>query len=123
MTTPDIDALAEALFRAFEANDAAAIEALCEPDAHLSQNGNAPRPIAELLPGFAKLSERIGHHKYVDVSRNIFDGGFVEEHRAVSTMPNGAPMSMWACVVGLVSPAGKLVELREYVDTGQRPAS
>ena len=113
----------ERLFRAFEDNDAATIESLCEPGARLSQNGNEPRLIADLLPGFAKLAERIGHHRYTEVRRAVFDDGFVEEHRAVSTMPNGAPMAVWACVVGRVGDSGKLVELREYLDTAQRPGS
>jgi SnoaL-like domain len=123
MSPSDIDTLAERLFRALEDNDAATIESLCEPEARFSQNRNDPRMIAELLPGFAKLSERIGHHKYTEVRREVFDGGFVEEHRAVSTMPNGAPMAIWACVVGRVGASGKLVELHEYVDNAQRPGS
>ena len=117
MSPSEIDTIAETLFRAFEANDAATIGALCAPDATFSQNGNGPTAVATLLPAFAKLSERIGHHKYVDVSREIFATGFVEEHRAVSTLPDGSPMSKWACVVGRVDAAGKLAELHEYVDT------
>ncbi len=123
MSTHDVDLLAERLFRAFEDNDAATIESLCEPDARFRQNGQEPRLIVDLLPGFAKLSERIGHHKYTEVRREIFDGGFVEEHRAVSTMPDGAPMAVWACVVGRVGESGKLVDLHEYLDTAQRPSS
>ena len=118
--TDAIDTLAERLFRAFEANDADTIATLCEPDAQFSQNGNSPTAIADLLPSFASLSERIGHHTYTDVRRAVFDGGFVEEHRAVSTLPNGSPMSIWACVVGRVGPSGKLAELHEYLDTAQR---
>jgi hypothetical protein len=117
MSPSEIDRLAESLFRAFEDNDADTIASLCEPEARFSQNGNSPTPITDLLPGFARLSERIGHHKYIDVSREVFASGFVEEHRAVSTLPDGSPMDKWACVVGRVGPSGKLVELHEYVDT------
>jgi hypothetical protein len=120
MSPSEIDALAEALFRAFEANDPDTIGALCAPGATFSQNGNGPTLMVDLLPGFAKLSERIGHHKYVDVRRELFAAGFVEEHRAVSTLPDGSPMSKWACVVGRVDPSGQLLELHEYLDTAQR---
>jgi len=44
----------------------------------------------------------------------------IEEHRAVSTLPDGKPMDILACVVGRVGPSGKLVELHEYLDTAQR---
>ena len=123
MINDDIDVLAERLFRAFEDNDAATIESLCDPEARISQNGNEAKLIVDLLPGFAKLSERIGHHKYTEVRREVFDGGFVEEHRAVSTLPDGKPMDILACVVGRVGASGKLIELHEYLDTAQRPRS
>ena len=120
MSADDISNLAETLFRAFERNDAEAIAACCEPDARFFQNGRGGRTITELLPGFATLSERIGHHKYSEVRRELFDGGFVEEHRVTSTLPDGSPMDAVVCVVGRVGPSGKLVELNEYMDPGPR---
>ena len=119
-TSTQIDAVAERLFRAFEANDADTVAALCDPDATFRQNAGPVVKMADIIPGFAKLHERIGHHRYVDVQRAIFDDGFVEEHRAVSTLPDGTPMDILACVVGRVGPSGKLVELHEYLDTAQR---
>jgi len=115
-----IDDVAERLFRAFEANDADTIATLCEPDAEFRQNAGPVVKMADIIPGFAKLHERIGHHRYVDVRRDVFADGFVEEHRAVSTLPDGSPMDILACVVGRVAPSGKLVELHEYLDTAQR---
>ena len=38
----------------------------------------------------------------------------------MSTLPDGSPMDILACVVGRVGPSGKLVELHEYLDTAQR---
>ncbi len=120
MTPTEIDALAEQLFRAFEANDADAVAALCDPDAQFRQNAGPVVRMADIIPGFAKLHERIGYHKYVDVQRATFVDGFVEEHRAVSTLPDGKPMDILACVVGRVGSSGKLIELHEYLDTAQR---
>ena len=120
ITSSQIDDLAERLFRAFEANDADVIASLCEPDAQFRQNAGPVATMAEVIPGLAKLHERIGHHRYVDVQREVFADGFVEEHRAVSTLPDGTPMDILACVVGRVGPSGKLVELHEYLDTAQR---
>jgi hypothetical protein len=115
-----IDDVAERLFRAFEANDADTVAALCDPEATFRQNAGPVVKMAVIIPGFAQLHERIGYHKYVDVQRAIFPDGFVEEHRAVSTLPDGSPMDILACVVGRVGPSGKLVELHEYLDTAQR---
>jgi ketosteroid isomerase-like protein len=116
MTSDEISALAERLFQAFEDNDTDTIAACCEPDARFTQNGKGAGVLRDILPGFATLSERIGHHKYSEVRRETFDGGFVEEHRATSTLPDGSPMDVVACVVGRIGPSGKLVELSEYVD-------
>jgi len=120
MTSDEISALAERLFRAFEDNDTDTIAACCDPDARFFQNGNGPSILRDILPGFATLSERIGHHKYSEVRRETFDGGFVEEHRVTSTMPDGTPMDAMVCVVGRLSPAGKLAQLDEYVDHSGR---
>ena len=120
ITPSQIDDVAERLFRAFEANDADTIAAVCEPDAQFRQNAGPVAKMVDIVPGLARLHERIGYHKYVDVQRAIFPDGFVEEHRAVSTLPDGSPMDILACVVGRVGPSGKLVELHEYLDTAQR---
>jgi hypothetical protein len=120
MTPSEIDDVAERLFRAFEANDADTVAELCDPDAQFRQNAGPVVRMFDIIPGFAKLHERIGYHKYVDVQRAVFADGFVEEHRAVSTLPDGSPMDILACVVGRVGPSGKLVELHEYLDTAQR---
>jgi hypothetical protein len=118
----EISDLAERLFRAFERNDTDAILGCCEPDARFSQNGRGGATVADLLPSFATMSERIGHHRYSEVRREVFDGGFVEEHRVTSTLPDGSPMDAVVCVVGRIGPTGKLVELNEYADLGRRPA-
>jgi ketosteroid isomerase-like protein len=123
VSADDISNLAETLFRAFERNDTDAILECCEPDARFFQNGRGGSTITDLLPGFATLSERIGHHKYSEVRRETFAGGFVEEHRVTSTLPDGSPMDAMVCVVGRIGPSGKLVELNEYMDPGPRARS
>ncbi|MFV0309434.1 MAG: nuclear transport factor 2 family protein [Desertimonas sp.] len=116
-----IDGLAERLFRAFEANDAATIGDCCDPAAVFSKNGVSSGPLAELLPKLGRLRERFGDHRYVDVRRSIFDGGFVEEHRVMSTLPSGEPLDVVACVVGRVNGAGRVIELAEYVGPAGNP--
>jgi ketosteroid isomerase-like protein len=111
-----INRLADALFGAFERNDVAAIGACCEEDAVFWKNGHRSGLARDLLPSFATLHERIGHHRYTEVRRELFATGFVEEHRVATVLPSGDPFSIVACVVGRVGRTGLISELAEYVD-------
>jgi len=118
---PAHDELAERLFRAFEANDVATIAACFEPDGVLAQNANPPGPITDALPALAKLHERIGWHKYVNVKRATFSDGFVEEHGVESVLPDGTPLTIPAvCVVARVGPSGLVADFHEYTDMSNR---
>lgn len=120
----DLDQLADTLFAAFERNDPEAIQRCCSPDARFSQNGSSPTPISQLLPGFARLRERIGQHRYGAVRRGLFADGFVEEHDVTSVLPDGTPISLRACVVARVDASGLITELNEYLDpAAMRPRS
>jgi ketosteroid isomerase-like protein len=112
-----IEDLAERLFAAFEANDSVTLESCCHPAARFWKNGVESGTLPELLPTWATLSTRIGHHRYTEVRRSIFDGGFVEEHRVLSTMPDGTALDVVACVVATVDSHGQITELREYVNS------
>ena len=112
----DLDALADALFAAFEANDPAAIEGCCAPGAQFSQNGSRPVEVAALLPTFATMRDRIGQHRYTEVRRGLFDDGFVEEHTVETVLPDGTPAKLRACVVVRVDGSGRVTELAEYLD-------
>jgi ketosteroid isomerase-like protein len=108
--------LADALFAAFEANDAATIERLCAPDARFSQNGSRPVAVSALLPTFASMRDRIGQHRYSEVRRGVFADGLVEEHTVETVLPDGTPVRLRACVVVRVDGSGRVVELSEYLD-------
>ena len=117
MTDSAMHDLADRLFRALEANDTDAVAACCSPDAEFFKNGTRSGSLADMLPGFASLRSRVGDHRYTDVRREVFAGGFVEEHRVISTLPDGSPLDVVACVIGRTDDAGRIVELTEYVDT------
>jgi ketosteroid isomerase-like protein len=112
----DLDALADALFGAFEANDPDAIAACCAPDARFSQNGSRPVALSTLLPSFATTRDRIGDHRYTEVRRGLFGDGLVEEHTVETVLPDGRPVRLRACVVLRVDDAGLVTELHEYLD-------
>lgn len=117
MTDPAMHDLADRLFRALEANDADTIAACCSPDAEFFKNGARSGSLADMLPAFATLRSRVGDHRYTDVRREVFAGGFVEEHRVVSTLPDGSPLDVVACVIGRTDDSGRIAVLAEYVDT------
>jgi hypothetical protein len=98
-------------------NDADVISACCTAGATFWKNGTRSGTVDDMLPGFANLRARVGDHRYTEVRRSVFADGFVEEHRVVSTLPDGTPLDVVACVVGSLSPDGLICELREYVDT------
>jgi ketosteroid isomerase-like protein len=120
MSNQQTHALAERLFQAFMDNDPDTIRSCCAPDATFWKNGTRSGTVDEMLPGFANLRARVGNHRYTEVRRSAFTDGFVEEHRVVSTLPDGSPLDVVACVVGSVGPDGLITELREYVDTTPR---
>jgi hypothetical protein len=113
--------LADDLFHAFEDNDPAGVAACCDEEAVFSRNGRRSGVMRDLLSNVGTLHERIGRHRYVEVRRELFPGGFVEEHRVVTVLPSGIPYTVAACVIGRIGPSGKLCELAEYLDpaTGQ----
>ena len=108
--------LAEALFAAFESGDADAAKALCAPALRGSQNGG-PSFGLEAVIGFAlKVKSIAPDFGYKDAVRSDTATGFVEEHRICATLPDGTAFDMMICVVGEVK-GGKVVALREYLDT------
>ena len=122
LSPDELNGLADRLFRAFEANDASTVRACCEDDAVFSRNGERSGLARDLMASFETLHERIGRHRYTDVRRELFAGGFVEEHRVETVLPSGEPFTIVACVIGRVGRSGRIVELAEYADpaTGRR---
>jgi hypothetical protein len=110
-----VNRLADNLFRAFEANDPDAVRACCDDDAVFSRNGEQAGLARDLLHSFGTLHERIGHHRYTDVRRELFANGFVEEHRVETILPSGEPFAVVACVIGRIGTSGRISELSEYV--------
>jgi hypothetical protein len=115
-----VNQLADNLFRAFENNDPDAVSACCDGDAVFSRNGERSGLARDLLHSFGTLHERIGHHHYTDVRRELFVNGFVEEHRVETILPSGDPSTVVACVIGRIGASGRISELSEYVGPATR---
>jgi hypothetical protein len=59
---------------------------------------------------------RVSQIRYLDIRVNPFDGGFVQQHRVLGDLPNGATLDIAACFVVKVKD-GKIAHREEYIDS------
>lgn len=109
--------LAAALFGAFEAGDSEAARRLCAPDLVAIQNSARRMTLDELLGFTRAVLAAVSSFRYVDAVRTETESGFVEEHGVEIVLLDGKTIRFAACVVGEIVD-GRIVELRETVDTG-----
>ena len=112
----DNEEIAEALFAALAANDAAAVRGLCAPDLQVVQNGAAPVSLEKLLKFNAAVHKVVAGFGYSDAVRSATATGFVEEHAACGTLAGGAALRLPVCVVADVK-GGQVTSVREYFDS------
>jgi len=83
----------------------------------MSQNGSKDRPLVaaleRMLAAFEGKVPRIHYEEAVVVDT---ENGFVEEHYACTTLPDGTAFRMPVVVVGVVQD-GKIVSMHEYFDS------
>ncbi|MDX1649681.1 MAG: nuclear transport factor 2 family protein [Myxococcota bacterium] len=95
-----VDALASRFFAAIERGDAAALEALYAPGMVVWHNTTrAAQSREDNLALLARLHRRLGGWRYASVRREVFDGGFVQQHVLHATLPDGREVEVPACVV------------------------
>jgi ketosteroid isomerase-like protein len=108
--------LAEALFAALAANDAATVRRLCAPEFLLVQNGGAPMGLESLLQFNAAVHRAVPGFGYGKAVRAATATGFVEEHEAGGTLADGTVVQLAVCVVADVA-GGRVTRVREYFDS------
>ena len=109
--------LSEALFDAFSSGDEEAARALVDQELTAVQNYGPPMKLDELLAFSTAVNQVVKGFRYEDAIRTETETGFIEEHRVCGELPDGNQLNLAACVVGTVED-GKIIALREYVDTG-----
>lgn len=111
-----MDALADRFFAAIERGDAATLEALYAPGMSVWHNtSRAPQSGEANLALLADLHRRLGGWRYDDVRRDVFDGGFVQQHVLRARRPDGREVEVPACVVARVED-GAITRIDEYMD-------
>ncbi len=108
--------IATALFDAFSSGNGEAARALCAADLVAIQNGGPPMSRDALIKFSDSVKRVVPDFRYENARRTATDVGFVEEHDVCGTLPDGNLLRIAACVVAEVRD-GKIVTLREYLDT------
>ena len=109
--------VAERLFAAIERADTAAIEALWADDVLVWHSGDAEDSRrARALKIIYWFINRTSDRRYEILDRQLFDGGFVQQHILHANGRNGATIAMRVCIVIKVNTAGLINRIDEYFD-------
>ena len=108
--------LARQWSEAMGAGDVDTLRSMCARGAVLRENGGAPVSLLESLDGVLLLKRAFPDFRHENAVRVDSDEGFVSEHDAVCTLPDGTPFRARACVVAKVRD-GKITSMHEYADT------
>jgi ketosteroid isomerase-like protein len=117
VTREPMEALALKMMQAAEAGDLAAVRDCYADDATLWVNTTGKTVgIDEHLANMKVMRGRVSHLRYLDIRVNPFDGGFVQQHRVLGDLPDGATLDIAACFVVKVR-GGKIAHRDEYIDS------
>jgi ketosteroid isomerase-like protein len=110
-------ALAKRFFDAIEAGDVETVGAIYAPDAVIWHNTDgAEQGREENLKTLAGVVRFLGERRYGERRVGAFPGGFVQQHVLTGRRPDGAAVSLAACVICQVQD-GQITRLDEYFDS------
>ena len=115
--TAETIALAERFMRALEANDVDTIRACYAPDAAIWHNFDGEtQTVEQNMRTLGWVDKKLKNRRYEIVARQIFPGGYVQQHVLNGTLADGTAFRMPACVVVSVE-NGRIAKLEEYLDS------
>ena len=123
MSVTDANAIADVadrLFDAIERADTATIEGLWDDDVLVWHSGDRvdndrPRALRVIYWFIKRTTER----RYEILDRQVFDGGFVQQHILHAISRNGGSISMRVCIVIKVGADGLINRIDEYFDPAE----
>lgn len=116
-TRDEITRIATQFFDAIEAGNIDAVRNIYAPDAVIWHNtDNAESTVAENLKVLEGFVARIRERRYEDRRIEVFEGGFVQQHRLTGVRADGKSVALTACLVCKVS-GGRITRLDEYFDS------
>jgi ketosteroid isomerase-like protein len=111
--------LADRFVAAVESSDAQALDAIYARDAVIWRNyDRRAQPRDENIAGITEFPRLFKSFRYVDVRREFFPGGFVQQHVCKGVKANGDPFEVPVCMVIAVS-GGRIARIDEYFDSTQ----
>jgi ketosteroid isomerase-like protein len=116
--TTEMNVLADRLTRAYEQNDTDAIVACYAPDARIWHNiDGVEQTVEEQLGATRWLNEQLKNLKYEIVSRESFDGGYVQQYVVHGTLANGGEAFRMPLCMNVAVSDGRIARLDEYLDS------
>jgi ketosteroid isomerase-like protein len=117
MTPTDLNNLADRLFGSIEAGDIGALAALWADDIVVwRQGGGRERDKTRGLKVIEWFVDATAERSYEVLDRQIFEGGFVQQHKVHASGGDGTPLSFRACLVVKAGADGLITRIDEYLD-------
>jgi ketosteroid isomerase-like protein len=123
MPAVDADAIsdvADRLFEAIEQSDIAMIQQLWNDDVAVWKAGEErTRDKERALRVITWFINRTTHRRYEILDRQLFDGGFVQQHILHANGHDGGSISMRVCIVIKLGVNGLISQIDEYFDPAE----
>jgi ketosteroid isomerase-like protein len=117
MSMGSIDDIADTLFRAIENTDIAGVEQMWHPEVLVWHSGDArDNDRVRALKVIRWFITRTSRRRYEILDRQVFDGGFVQQHVLHATGTDGAVIALRVCIVIKVDTDGLITRIDEYFD-------
>ena len=118
MTNPgQINDVADGFFAAIERGDGTALAALWADDIVVwRQGGGRERDKPRGLKVIEWFVGATADRRYEVLDRQLFDGGFLQQHNVHAHAKDGTPLSFRACLVIRVGADGLITRIDEYLD-------
>lgn len=118
--TPDIASIAQTWLRGTLAKDDSIVDTVVDPDIKVWHNTDkVEQTLTQNRKVAAWLHSKVPDLDMVDIRQNVFDGGWVQQHRMVGTRSDGSALEILSCIVFTVSPEGRITRMEEYIDPSQ----
>lgn len=112
--------VADDLFAAVERGDMTALGAMWSDDVTVWRlGGGGPRDKNRALKVIDWFIGATQVRRYELVDREVFDGGFVQQHVLHATTNSGTTVSLRVCMVVKVAPTGLITRIEEYLDPAE----
>jgi ketosteroid isomerase-like protein len=119
MSSPDIETLATAFFKAVEAGDLDKVRSMYAPDVVVWHNfDRREQTLDENLKVLRWMVANVSDRRYEDIRRVVLDDGFVQQHVLTGIAPSGQRLDVPAMMRVWVE-NGCVTRVDEYLDSAQ----